>query len=140
MGRGPGRTPRASTSTVERLPLDTAPLLDLHGSAAGALPTRGVLALRTAIQALMRAGATDDEVRRAMALFCAEARRRGVRAELVLVVLKDVWRTLPEVRRLSRVGREAALARLTTLAIRTFYEPASSAVSPEAWDESPGGR
>lgn len=94
------------------------------------MPSRGVVALRTALQAHLRSGAPDDGGRRAVTLFCGEARRRGLRAEEVLVLLKDVWRSLPEVRRLGRTQREQALARLTTLTIRTFYE--REAASPRA--------
>ena len=82
-----------------------------------------MVALRTALRELLRTGAPDDGVRRAVALFCSEARRRGLRAEEVLPLLKDVRRTLPEVRRLGRAQREIALGRLTTMTNRTFYEP-----------------
>ena len=94
------------------------------------MPTRGVLALRTALQALLRSGTPDDGVRHAMELFCAEARRRELRAERVLVLLKEVWQTLPEVRRLGRAEREQVLAHITTLAIRTYYEPTARAPDP----------
>jgi hypothetical protein len=94
------------------------------------MPTRGVLALRTALQALLRSGAPEESVRRAVSLFCAEARRREMRAERVLVVLKDVWRSLPEVRRLGRAQSELALAHLTTLTIRTFYETQPPVAAP----------
>ena len=86
------------------------------------MPPRGILALRSALQALLRSGAPDEAVRRAVALFCAEARRRGLRVEQVIVALKDVLRTLPEIRRLRRAERDPALAHLTTLTIRTYYE------------------
>ena len=112
---------------MERLPHEIAALTHPAHSAPGGMPTRGVVALRTALQAQLRRGlAPDESTRRAVALFCAEAKRRDLRAEQVLVLLKDVWRTLPEVRRLRRTQREPALAQLTTLAIRTFYDPTPS--------------
>jgi hypothetical protein len=123
---------------VEARSSDTASLSDLDTSALGAMPSRGVVALRTALQALLRSGAPDDDVRRAMSLFCAEARRRELPAERVLVLLKEAWRSLPEVRRLRRTQREHALAHLTTLAIRTFYEP--SADAPESPADAPAPR
>jgi hypothetical protein len=106
----------------------------------GTMPTRGVLALRTALQAILRSGSPDDDVRRAMELFCAEARRRDLRAERVLVLLKEAWQSLPEVRRLRRGQRERALAHLTTLAIRTFYEPAIDRLGSDRLADAPEAR
>lgn len=108
---------------MDRHPGESTTLPELEATASDGMTSRGVLALRTALQAALRAGARDDDgVRRAVALFCGEARRREMRAEQVLVLLKETWRTLPEVRRLGRAQRELTLAHLTTLAIRTFYE------------------
>ena len=87
------------------------------------MPPGGVVALRTALQGVLRRGAPDEELRRAVALFCAEARRRGMLAEQVLVTLKEVWSTLPEVRRRGRPQRDRALENLISAAIQTFYEP-----------------
>jgi len=134
--RATQRAPASYAATwdarVERIPHDAAPLFDLHSSAVGDMPSRGVLALRTAIQGVMRNGSPDDDVLRAMRVFCAEARRREVNVERVLVLIKQTWRTLPEVRRLGGARREAALAHLTTLAIRTFYDSASPPAPPPA--------
>lgn len=112
---------------MDRLPYDFSSPADIPSPAAGAMPGKGIVALRTALQALLRRGAPDDAMEGAVALFCAEARRRDIRAERVLVLLKDVWRTLPEARPLARADRERRLARLTSLTIRTYYETSARA-------------
>ena len=107
---------------MERHPHGGTPLPEFDAPAGDAMTPRGILALRTALQATARGDASDGErVSRAVALFCAEAKRREMHVERVLVVVKEVWRTLPEARRLGRAQRELALAHLTSLTIRTFY-------------------
>ena len=51
----------------------------------------------------------------------AEARRKQVQAEQLLVLLKDVWFGLPAVRDADGDTRHALLQRLVTLSIREYY-------------------
>jgi len=99
------------------------------------MPAHGVAALRAALQASVQRGdAGEDELRRALALFATEARRRELRPEQLLVLLKEAWRSLPEIRVLRPVVRDPRLEWLVSEAIRTYYAVArrSPAVSPEA--------
>jgi hypothetical protein len=66
----------------------------------GPLPAGATAALRSWLQAQHRAHATaadvhTADVRRALRPVCAEAHRRGVRVEEVIVLLKELWATLP---------------------------------------------
>ena len=97
------------------------------------MPAKGRIALRTALQAVVRLGASDADLRRAVALFAAEARRRGLLAEQVLVLLKGEWGSLPEVRALRRSHRDPRLDRLISETIRAYYvTPAAAAPTAPA--------
>jgi len=94
-----------------------------------ALPPRvlsgaGVVALRSALQAQLRGEWPDGALRRAIRAMCDEAHRNGLRAEQLLVILKDAWSSLPEVARLSPGGtRERLLDRIVTMCVEEFYGP-----------------
>lgn len=82
----------------------------------------GVVALRCALQAQLRGEWPDGALRRALRLMCDEAHRNGLRAEQLLVVVKDAWRSLPEVSQLPTGGtRERLLSRVVTMCIEEFY-------------------
>jgi len=83
----------------------------------------GVVALRCALQAQLRGEWPDGALRRALRLMCDEAHRSGLRAEQLIVIVKDAWRSLPEVSRLPAGGtRERLLSRVVTMCIEEFYE------------------
>jgi hypothetical protein len=92
-----------------------------------ALPPRvlsgaGVVALRSALQAQLRGEWPDGALRRAIRVMCDEAHRNGLRAEQLLVILKDAWSSLPEVARLPTGGtRERLLDRIVTMCVEEFY-------------------
>ena len=94
-----------------------------------ALPPRvlsgaGVVALRSALQAQLRGEWPDGALRRAIRVMCDEAHRNGLRAEQLLVILKDAWSSLPEVTRLPTGGtRERLLGRIVTMCVEEFYGP-----------------
>ena len=64
----------------------------------------------------------EAELRIALRAVCDRARRDGVRAEHLLVVLKESWRELPERARLGRVEADAALARVVSAFINEYYQ------------------
>jgi len=76
-------------------------------------------ALRCAIDAELdgRAGA---DVGRALREACDRARQNGLRAEELLIVLKETWRQLPETRPL-RLDAAEVLARIVTACIAEYY-------------------
>jgi hypothetical protein len=52
----------------------------------------------------------------------AEARGRAMLPEHVLMVLKDVWGTLPEVRAMTDTGEQVRLLqRVVTMCIKEYY-------------------
>ena len=82
----------------------------------------GVKALRVVLQAHARGHSADGELRRAIGVVCREARREQLRAEQVLVAVKQTWYSLPEVRELpSGDDRAALLDRVVRLTIDEFY-------------------
>jgi hypothetical protein len=81
-----------------------------------------VTAVRTALQAHLRAQAPSAELGRVLRLVSAEARRSGLPVEAVLVVIKTAWSSIPEARQGPRTGlRDDALDRIVSLCIEEFY-------------------
>ena len=81
-----------------------------------------VSALRCALQAQLRDANSTAELRRAMRLVCAEARRAGVRVEQLLVILKTAWASVPEAWQSPRSGlRDDLLDQIVTMCIEEFY-------------------
>ena len=79
-------------------------------------------AVRGALGRSLEGGEAADELRLALRAMAREARDQGLRAEQILVVLKELWGTVPQVRRAS--GREqqtALLQRAVTLCINEYY-------------------
>lgn len=63
-------------------------------------PVSATTALRSWLQAQRRTHAADvgfrtADVRRALRPVCDDARRRGARVEQLIVMLKDLWATIP---------------------------------------------
>lgn len=92
-------------------------------------PERAVVALRSALQARIAVPERDDEgFRHALRLMGADARRRGVRVEQMIVALKEAWRSLPEVQALPAGGpRDTVLNGVITMFIEEFYAGPSGA-------------
>lgn len=53
--------------------------------------------LRAALEASADRGSHGDELRNALCHAAIEARRKGIHAERLLVVLKDMWYALPPI-------------------------------------------
>jgi hypothetical protein len=78
------------------------------------------LALRSADG---RGGAPDPELRRAIQRSGESARESGLRAEQLIILLKEAWHELPEARRAPHRGADDVLARVITLCIDQYYQP-----------------
>ena len=87
------------------------------------LPELAAGMLRSVADRARRAGDRRDgvELGEPMRAVCYTARRCGLRAEQLLVVLKDAWRRLPEVRRLNRYESEELLTGVIHDCIEEFY-------------------
>ena len=76
-------------------------------------------ALRCAIAAELD-GRADADIGRALREACDRARKDNLRAEQLLLVLKETWRALPETRRL-RLDGDLMLARIVSACIGEYY-------------------
>jgi hypothetical protein len=65
----------------------------------------------------------DSQIASALAAICDEARRRQIPAERLLVAFKDIWTSLPEVRRLPPDRAADEIRGLVTLCIERYYAP-----------------
>ena len=63
----------------------------------------------------------EDELRVAVRAVCERARQDGVRAEHLLIVLKESWRDLPEQAEIPRFAADEALARVVSACINEYY-------------------
>ncbi len=81
-------------------------------------------ALRRAAHAARAArveDAVDADARELVRRTCNTARERGLRAEQLLLVLKEAWRELPEAQRIPRYNSLEVLARVITVCIHEYY-------------------
>ena len=58
-----------------------------------------------------------------MGELCAAARASEVRAEALILAIKDGWRRIPEAHGQHRLDAEVTLAALITSCIREYYGP-----------------
>ena len=95
-----------------------------HDSSAGRpqLSAESVSDLTAALERYARNEADIAAIQPALRKVAEEARQRKVHAEQLLVLLKDVWFSLPGVRGASDSdGQHQLLQRLVTLSIREYY-------------------
>lgn len=76
--------------------------------------------LRTAMMRSLEAGAHGDDLKAALAKSAAEARRKGLLAEQLLLALKDVWYSLPQVS--GKTGNDVQTRLLQQLIARCIQE------------------
>jgi hypothetical protein len=81
-----------------------------------------VAAVRDALRAYLSNGDDPHPLQAALLLMSTEARDRNILPEQLLVVLKDTWSTLPEVRAMSDAGEQIRLLqRIVTMCIKEYY-------------------
>jgi len=79
-------------------------------------------AVRLALRAYLRDAENSRALQSALVLAAAEARTRNILPENLLVTLKELWSTLPEVRAISDTGEQVRLLqRVVTMCIREYY-------------------
>ena len=79
-------------------------------------------AVRLALRAYLADSADPSALQPALHAMAAEARDRSILAEQLLVVLKDVWSTLPEVRSMTDAREQIRLLqRVVTMCIKEYY-------------------
>ena len=91
---------------------------------AGGLAEETVARTRVALSRYLKdSEAGAQELRDALDGMAAEARARSMLPEQLLVVLKDVWYALPEVRSIEDSGAQIRLLqRVVTMCIKEYYQ------------------
>jgi hypothetical protein len=81
-----------------------------------------VAALRSALARFVKDGDDSTELRDALRRAAEEAREKGLRAEQLLVALKEIWYALPELARPARHDEhQRLLQRVITHCIDQYY-------------------
>jgi hypothetical protein len=79
-------------------------------------------AVRTALVAYLRAPGASTELRTALNRMADEARAKAILPEHVLIALKQIWSSLPEVRAVGDIEEQTRmLQRVVTMCIREYY-------------------
>jgi len=110
------------------VPAETPPSPESRSSAdepppCGMFSASTLLAVRRLLQALRDGWLADSLVADVARAIAEDAHRRGVRAEQMLIALKETWAVLGEVREPAGTAeRRRLLSRLVTLAIYEYYE------------------
>jgi hemoglobin-like flavoprotein len=88
------------------------------------LDDESVNALRLALRAFLENAEEPSGLQPALHRIATEARERAILPEQLLVVLKEVWSTLPEVRSMTDACQQVnLLQRVVTMCIREYYSP-----------------
>lgn len=81
-----------------------------------------LVAVRAALRTYLAHPADSSPLQTALQRVSAEARERAVLPEQLLVVLKDLWGGLPEVRSMPDAGEQTRLMqRVVTMCIKEYY-------------------
>jgi len=79
-------------------------------------------ALRTALARSVAQGNHADELRELLCRAAEDARAKGIQAEQLLIILKDIWYTLPALASASSTDVENALLQeLISRCIQEYY-------------------
>jgi hypothetical protein len=88
----------------------------------GALDPETIDAVRSALVQYVATPADGEPLRRALDDMASEAHEKSIMPEQLLVVLKDVWNSLPSVRAMSDPSEQVRLLqRVVTICIREYY-------------------
>ena len=80
-------------------------------------------ALRGVMDRAARRGNHTDELHDVLCRAAGEAREKGIQAEHLLLVMKDLWHSLPELHRLANSERQTALLQeLISRCIERYYD------------------
>jgi hypothetical protein len=78
--------------------------------------------VRVALRAYLRDASDPGALQASLLLMANEARTRSILPEQLLIVLKDVWHGMPEVRSMHDTREQIPmLQRVVTMCIREYY-------------------
>lgn len=81
-----------------------------------------VAAVRDALRLYLADDSDASALQRALLRMSTEAREKDMRAEHLLVLLKDTWNALPEVRAMTDTTEQIRmLQRVVTMCIKEYY-------------------
>jgi hypothetical protein len=81
-----------------------------------------VAAVRAALRTYLSRSPDPAALQHALVQMSSEARDRSILPEQLLIVLKDVWGTLPEVRAMTDSAEQVRLLqRVVTMCIKEYY-------------------
>ncbi len=87
-----------------------------------ALSDETIEAVRSALVFYVDEPSRRERLRETLHAMAAEARANAMRAEQLLVVLKDIWYSLPSVRRIADPAEQVRLLqRVVTMCIKEYY-------------------
>jgi hypothetical protein len=88
----------------------------------GRLDDASLDAVRRALRAYLHDSRDSSGLQAALVLVSTEARARSILPEQLLVTLKELWNTLPEVRAMTDASEQVRLLqRVVTMCIREYY-------------------
>ena len=121
------RSRRPSAAARRSAPLSTPPqrmmmAADSSHTPPSRLSEDTVAAVRDALRAYLSDRTDPRRLQAALLAMSNEARARTILPEQLLVVLKDTWGTLPEVRAMTDTGEQIRLLqRIVTMCIKEYY-------------------
>ena len=81
-----------------------------------------VAAVRASLRAYLADASESAALRETLLRMSVEARERAMLPEQLLIVLKDIWSALPEVRGMTDTGEQVRLLqRVVTMCIKEYY-------------------
>jgi hypothetical protein len=96
---------------------------DSSHTPSGGLAEETTEAVRAALLGYLRAPGSPAELRAALNRMADEARAKAILPERLLVTLKQLWNSLPEVRSVGDVDEQTRmLQRVVTMCIREYYD------------------
>ena len=95
---------------------------DSSGTPSSQLNDETVSAVRQALRTYLSDSKDSSALQSSLLSMASEARARGIMPEQLLIVLKDVWNSLPEVRSMTDVHEQIGLLqRVVTMCIKEYY-------------------
>jgi hypothetical protein len=92
------------------------------GTSPSRLDDESLNSVRLALRGYLRDSGDPSALQASLLLVATEARARSILPEHLLVILKETWSSLPEVRAMSDAGEQVRLLqRVVTMCIREYY-------------------
>jgi hypothetical protein len=95
---------------------------DSSNTPSSRLDDETVSAVRNALRAYLHDSNDPSALQVSLLMMASEARARTILPEQLLIVLKDVWNSLPEVRSMTDAQQQIGmLQRVVTMCIKEYY-------------------